>query len=917
MYCNYTYKSGADTLEIANDIDLLIKGETDISKLSKSCDYDLTQLTATASNNWTNTTFNHDMLTKPIDPLTDGVFTYNNPSIGSRPSYLDVYFSAKLNKWIIMWFQSSLYNSIGTTGYDLSTIIPISSFSNSYNNPCVFVDSDLYCICIPNASGTIYYSVNGTTWTTTSQTTNSYGNQYNWVSGASKGSVVVVVSGSSGTQVMYSANSGVSWSSGPKTIPSGSYWGVTANSNIFVAVGSSVCATSIDGITWTARTIPAGAYLSIAWNGSVFCAIGINLCATSPDGVTWTARTLVNASGGKIVASGSTFYVITSNVNSATSSDGITWAYQTSSVVRVFPTYYYNGTPNIRCWDINKSNNQLQVHDPRQNGAASTTYVYNIKHSLSPTTQSLLTSNSSTSGRVQYMNLYYSNRLNKWYEDGLWYQWTGDYRVPIGTTGFDMGTYIAGAGFTNGYNNPGCFVDNGTVLVRLPNYTGTIYYTTDGINWSSATGSIGTQYNWVSAASLGLICVAVSAANGTQTMYSANGTTWSTQATIPSGSYWGVTANSNIFVAVGSSICATSPNGTTWTARTIPAGTYTSVAWNGNVFCAIGANLCATSPDGVTWTARTLVNASGHKILVRGTTFYVITSTTTIRVSTDNGINWVSYTGNFPTGTYVGSNSLYWNYDINVATGVIQYHTGGTTNTIYTFSLPTNYSVTSYKEYQTLLNDGVNYKYATLFYSNTANYISLTTYETVTSNVMINSTPIQNLIFITNSIGGNIKIFCTNYYIGLFNSGSSSSSTLFGGGSSDVFLCEFNRDDLWNIHPYKPVTLLQDKWYVPRLKTDISIDSTGETSYLSDCPEIWDLSGTKQLIDNNGVVYNAQTDVRLVGEQYNKLVYGGKLLGGVKRTTNSLGSKFNEVTINNITYINIPIKTKTYLIPKA
>jgi hypothetical protein len=172
--------------------------------------------------------------------------------------------------------------------------------------------------------------------------------------------------------------------------------------------------------------------------------------------------------------------------------------------------------------------------------------------------------------------------------------------------------------------------------------------------------------------------------------------------------------------------------------------------------------------------------------------------------------------------------------------------------------------------------------------------------------------PIYNSALAISSSGETLKIFATKYYFGIIK--YQTPTLLY---TNVNLVCEFQRDDLWNVSPYVPVTSLGAQWYVPRLKTDIAVDTTGTGSYLVDCPEIWDSSGTKQLIDDNGVTYNAQTDVRLVGPHYNRLVMGGKLLGGIKRTTNGYGSLFDEMTINNITYINIPLNSKTYLIPKG
>jgi hypothetical protein len=223
----------------------------------------------------------------------------------------------------------------------------------------------------------------------------------------------------------------------------------------------------------------------------------------------------------------------------------------------------------------------------------------------------------------------------------------------------------------------------------------------------------------------------------------------------------------------------------------------------------------------------------------------------------------------------------------------------------------TRYIPTAYKEYQSVLSDNTYYKYMCLFYS-TSNYLGITTYEGVNNTITNNYISPQQIIYIDTINGGTLNIFCTSSYFCI--TGKTLYPKLLDASNQTVILLsEFSRDDLWNVSPYVPVALLLDKWYSPRLKTNISTDSTGTNSYLIDCPEIWDNLETKQLIDEKGIVYNAQTDVRLINDQYPRLVLGGKLLGGIKRTANNFGSMYDEVTINNITYINISMLTKILL----
>lgn len=113
-----------------------------------------------------------------------------------------------------------------------------------------------------------------------------------------------------------------------------SYRAITWNGSVFCVIADSgtVCATSSDGIEWTAGVMPSSRnWMAVAWNGSVFCAVAGgagNVCATSPDGLTWTERTMsMAASWNDIEWNGSLFCAVAygSTRIGAISPDGITW----------------------------------------------------------------------------------------------------------------------------------------------------------------------------------------------------------------------------------------------------------------------------------------------------------------------------------------------------------------------------------------------------------------------------------------------------------------------------------------------------------------------------------------------------------------------------------------------------------------
>ena len=139
--------------------------------------------------------------------------------------------------------------------------------------------------------------------------------------------------------VCYTSTDGITWTA--RTLPSALWSAISWNGTVFCAVSgygtitSTIAATSADGITWTARTLPSSTYWSgIAWNGTVFCAIAYfsSIAATSADGISWTARTLPTSTFWKAIAWNGTVFCAVSGYGggspstiAATSADGISW----------------------------------------------------------------------------------------------------------------------------------------------------------------------------------------------------------------------------------------------------------------------------------------------------------------------------------------------------------------------------------------------------------------------------------------------------------------------------------------------------------------------------------------------------------------------------------------------------------------
>lgn len=133
--------------------------------------------------------------------------------------------------------------------------------------------------------------------------------------------------------------------------------------------------------------------------------------------------------------------------------------------------------------------------------------------------------------------------------------------------------------------------------------------------------------------------------------------------TMASAHTWYATAwNGSVFcsVAFGSAVCATSPDGVTWTDHALPVSdNWQDIASNGSLFVVVGStDKCYTSPDGINWTARNLPS-SGYTTQVKwnGAMFLAIRENNPF-VSSFDGITWIERAA--PDSGYYG-NSLAWN----------------------------------------------------------------------------------------------------------------------------------------------------------------------------------------------------------------------------------------------------------------
>lgn len=237
---------------------------------------------------------------------------------------------------------------------------------------------------------------------------------------------------------------------------------------------------------------------------------------------------------------------------------------------------------------------------------------------------------------------------------------------------------------------------------------GSIYTSSDGVNWYSQTNPLGsvimTSIAYSSSLNL-FVAVAYASSGSGQIITSANGTTWTARTASAGVGYlysvcWSSTLSLFLYTGVGGTgSLATSPDGITWTDRTGPGAFryYCSVySTSLSLFIAAGATNADTackiaySSDGITWNdvATPGTGTRVYCLAVKGSTIYSGRGSATAYTSTD-GSTWSSATTNcsYPiravvaatTGSFIFSTD----YEINLDTRYPIWLQGGTGRVAY------------------------------------------------------------------------------------------------------------------------------------------------------------------------------------------------------------------------------------------
>ena len=148
------------------------------------------------------------------------------------------------------------------------------------------------------------------------------------------------------------------------------------------------------------------------------------------------------------------------------------------------------------------------------------------------------------------------------------------------------------------------------------NANGSVFHSSDGVSWTSM--FLAEAFSLKSIAYGNGRYVIVGYGSRIYSATSVNGE-WTRQdpRTQSSREIHRVIYANGIFVAVGSSYLATSPDGITWTNVSESFGTFQDIAYGAGLFVAVGSSgTCRTSSDGITWTSRTIQSSTSFEQII-------------------------------------------------------------------------------------------------------------------------------------------------------------------------------------------------------------------------------------------------------------------------------------------------------------
>ncbi len=417
-----------------------------------------------------------------------------------------------------------------------------------------------------------------------------------------------------GPDAILTSTDGVDWTR--LTPPSHYLKGVAYGNGVFVAVEeSSTAYTSTDGTTWQTNSIPGAAgFDDLEFGAGVFVAVGNEgTIFRSENGTDWTpCRSPTDTNLRGVAYGGGTFVIVGNNDTILQSGPNpVIWfaAQPQSQVVRLGS----NAVLSVSVRADNPVTFQWQRNGTNLPGATNATLVfanaqysdssyYAVEvsdglHSQMSDTASVLVA---ATDPLDTWNKWSSSLVTSWLidvicVDGLFVA-VGDFgkilTSPDGVnwTKRDSGTNVTLYAITYG---KGLFVAVGS--------SGTILASPDGVVWTRRVPIVTPYLNDV------VYGNGMFVAMGQNIFLSSpDGLVWTNWTSVQGPGVLDGAYGNGRFVAVGgySNVVYTSTDGLHWNQGATGVGGLGAVSWDGERFIAVGTGLIATSPDGLVWTKR-------------------------------------------------------------------------------------------------------------------------------------------------------------------------------------------------------------------------------------------------------------------------------------------------------------------------
>lgn len=425
--------------------------------------------------------------------------------------------------------------------------------------------------------GGVLTSTDGVTWTTRDNTLNTHTGCGGVVYAGGK-----FVAGFLSGQICTSTN-GITWTAQVSGTTTG-ITSVTYGNGLYLAaqiVGTTMLS-STDAVTWTTRTPSIGGNPAnqVCFGAGVYVITGFAGNKYSTDLVTWTSIT-PGSNIGSMVYNGTIFVGGAASGGIRTSTDGITWAGQTSQTTSTITSLIYTGS--------------LHVYGTQGGGIGTSTDG--------------ITWVARTSGTT--------SNINALLYDGTLYHAAG---CNFTLTSTDAITWTTNTGYTATTSTIRSLLYAGSQYV-LAGQGGLLKTSPDGVTWTSRTSGTVSNINALTYGS-----VYAYAADGGGISTSTDAITWNTQVSGTTSNLSAINYNGSVYNYAGvAGVLASSTNGVTWTSRTSnTTSNLTGLASQGAFSVGVGAGGASIqSDDGVTWYSRVSTTSTNFNAVTHGGPVFV------------------------------------------------------------------------------------------------------------------------------------------------------------------------------------------------------------------------------------------------------------------------------------------------------